>query len=158
MRTKFDGGKVFNHCSRGLWHTRCFAGGLRCNEGPKWSPLVWEKSTGTEPGQQFNAVYDQRRERLLIDNKNKRKPENKVKRWKRKMKGLSESNTKKARLEYGKEARDVQPDISTEELNKLISKFKEQEIDITHKKCQKLSKTRKNNQIQKYGKKREKKD
>ena len=37
IRTKFDGGKVFNHCSRGSWHTRCFAGGLRFSEGPKWS-------------------------------------------------------------------------------------------------------------------------
>ena len=130
MRTKFDGGNIFIHCSRGSWHTRCFAKGLRCNEGPKWSPLVWEKSTGTEPGQQLNAVYDQQRELLLKDNKNKR---NKVKRWKRKMKCLNESNTKKARLEYGKEARDVQPDVFTEELNKLISKLKEEEIDITHK-------------------------
>ena len=26
IRSKFDGGKVFNHCLRGSWHTRCFAG------------------------------------------------------------------------------------------------------------------------------------
>ena len=134
MRTKFDGGKVFNHCSRGSWHTRCFAGGLRCNEGPKWSPLVWEKCTETQPGQHFNDVYEQRNEKLIVGNRNKTKPENKVKRWKRKMKSVSESQTKKARLEYGNQARDVEPDVSTEELNKLINKFKEEQIDITGKK------------------------
>ena len=41
IRTKFDGGKMYNHSSRGSWHTRCFAGALRFNEGPRWSPLVW---------------------------------------------------------------------------------------------------------------------
>ena len=43
IRTKFDGGKLFNHCSRGSWHSRCYAGGLRFNNGPKWSPIVWGK-------------------------------------------------------------------------------------------------------------------
>ena len=47
IRTKVDGGKMFNHCSRGSWHTHCYAGGLRFNNGPKWSPIVWEKTTGT---------------------------------------------------------------------------------------------------------------
>ena len=82
-----------------MTHTYSFAGGLRCNEGPKWSPLVWEKCTGTQPGQHFNEVYEQRKEKLSVDNRNKRKPENKVKRWKRKMKSVSESKTKKASLE-----------------------------------------------------------
>ena len=109
-----------------MTHTYSFAGGLRCNEGPKWSPLVWEKCTGTQPGQHFNEVYEQRKEKLLVDNRNKRKPENKVKRWKRKMKSVSESKNKKARLEYGNQARDVEPDISTEELNKLIYNFKQE--------------------------------
>ena len=69
MCTKFDGRKVFNHLSCGSWHTCCFAGGLRCNEGRKWSPLVWKKCTGTQPGQHSNEVYEQRKETLLFDNK-----------------------------------------------------------------------------------------
>ena len=35
MRNQFDGRKVCNHCLGGSWQTRCFAGELRCNEGPK---------------------------------------------------------------------------------------------------------------------------
>ena len=62
--------------------------------------------------------------------KNKRNPENKVKRWKRKMQSLSESKTKRPGFEYGKQARDVQQDVSKEELNKLINTFKEERIDI----------------------------
>ena len=59
-RTKFDGGKMYNHCSRGSWHTRCFAGALRFNEGPRWSPQVWEKTTGTVAGEHFQNLYEKR--------------------------------------------------------------------------------------------------
>ncbi|CAC5405149.1 unnamed protein product [Mytilus coruscus] len=44
-RTKFDGGKMLNHCSRGAWHTRCYAIALGFNKGPTWSPNVWDQST-----------------------------------------------------------------------------------------------------------------
>ena len=49
IRTKFDGGKVYNLCNRGSWHERCYGGALRMNLGPEWSCKVWEDSTGTEP-------------------------------------------------------------------------------------------------------------
>jgi hypothetical protein len=31
IRTKFDGGKLYNICSRGSWHGRCYGGALRMN-------------------------------------------------------------------------------------------------------------------------------
>ncbi|CAG2205860.1 unnamed protein product [Mytilus edulis] len=37
IRSKFDGGKMLNHCNRDAWHTRCYAGALRFNIGPNWS-------------------------------------------------------------------------------------------------------------------------
>ena len=46
------------------------------------------------------------------------------------MQPLSESKTKKPRPEYGKQARDVQQDVFTEGLNKLINMFKEEKKDI----------------------------
>jgi hypothetical protein len=36
IRTKFDGGKMYNRCNRGSWHARCFGGVLRQNFGPEW--------------------------------------------------------------------------------------------------------------------------
>ncbi|CAG2211913.1 unnamed protein product [Mytilus edulis] len=42
MRSKFDGGKMFNHCNRGSWHTRCYGAALRLNRGPKWSTSTWQ--------------------------------------------------------------------------------------------------------------------
>ena len=130
IRTKFDGGKVFNHCARGSWHTRCFAGGLRFNEGPKWSPVVWEKATGTDAGNHFKNEYEKRETKLMTNNKWKSKPENKVKRWKRKMKSVNESNSKKAKLEYGPNALDVQPDVSPLKLNERMEQFLEKEINV----------------------------
>ena len=130
IRTKFDGGKVFNHCARGSWHTRCFAGGLRFNEGPKWSPVVWEKATGTDAGNHFKNEYEKRETKLMTNNKWKSKLENKVKRWKRKMKYVNESNSKKAKLEYGPNALDVQPDVSPLKLNERMEQFLEIEINV----------------------------
>ncbi|CAC5383857.1 unnamed protein product [Mytilus coruscus] len=42
IRTKFDGGKVYNHCNRESWHARCYGGALRMNLGPQWSSRAWE--------------------------------------------------------------------------------------------------------------------
>ncbi|CAC5370712.1 unnamed protein product [Mytilus coruscus] len=56
MRTKFDGGKMLNHCNRGAWHTRCYATALRFNKGPLWSPNVWEQATKSTPGVYFEKL------------------------------------------------------------------------------------------------------
>ena len=157
IRSKFDGGKVFNHCLRGSWHTRCFAGGLRYNEGPKWSPLVWEKTTGTKAGEHFQNEYEKRETKVLTNNISKRKPENKLKRWKRKMKSANESNNKKARLEYGPNARDIDLDVSTEELNEKINQFLEKKINISSKEINQIEKETKEQSNSKIWKEERKK-
>ena len=133
IRSKFDGGKFFNHCSRGSWHTRCFAGGLRFNEGPKWSPKVWEKTTGTAAGEIYNSLYEKREKCVENNTRSKSTKESKLKRWKRKSKLTRESNSKKAKLEYGKGARDVEPDVSAGELNKKMEQYIEKEINVSEK-------------------------
>ena len=97
IRTKFDGGKIFNHCSRGSWHTCCYAGGLRFNNVPKWSPIVWEKTTGTAAGESYHNEYQKKETNILTNNKSKCKPENKLKRWKRKIKAVTDANNKKVK-------------------------------------------------------------
>ncbi|CAG2207135.1 unnamed protein product [Mytilus edulis] len=57
IRTKFDGGKVYNLCNRGSWHARCYGGALRMNLDPQWSCQAWETCTATEPGKHFTARY-----------------------------------------------------------------------------------------------------
>lgn len=157
IRSKFDGGKFFNHCLRGSWHTRCFAGGLRQNEGPKWSPVVWKKATGTEPGDHFNSEYEKKEKNLMTNNISKRKPENKVKRWKRKMKSANESNSKKARLEYGPNARDVESDVSPDELQKRMNTFLETDINISSEEISRIeSKTKEQSQSKLWKQERKK--
>ncbi|CAC5400519.1 unnamed protein product [Mytilus coruscus] len=59
MRTKFDVGKMLNHCNRGSWLTRCYATALRFNNGPTWSPNVWKQATQSTSGVYFEKLYDQ---------------------------------------------------------------------------------------------------
>ncbi|VDI52914.1 Hypothetical predicted protein [Mytilus galloprovincialis] len=73
MRTKFDGGKILNHCNRGSWHTRCYATALRFNKGPTWSPNVWEQATESTPGAYFEKLYEQRKQCINNNNTTKDK-------------------------------------------------------------------------------------
>ncbi|XP_069134324.1 uncharacterized protein [Argopecten irradians] len=123
IRTKFDGGKNTNLCNRGSWHTRCYAGALRYNLGPTWSPQVWEKCTKTRAGDNFTALYEKRHRCLQSSVKSKLKPEARARRWKRKLAMSKTSSSKKARLEYGKEATDVTEDISPSDLKKVGQEF-----------------------------------
>ncbi|CAC5378247.1 unnamed protein product [Mytilus coruscus] len=115
MRTKFDGGKLLNHCNRGSWHTRCYATALRFNKGPTWSPNVWEQATKSTPGVYFEKLYEQRKQ--CINNNNTTKDKCK-------------SNTKKAKQHYGKESLQVETDITLEELEKLKVNYLNKNIDI----------------------------
>ena len=130
IRAKFDGGKVVNHCNRGSWHTRCFAAALRFIEGPQWSTKVWEKVTATKAGDSFTKLYKQRDTCLQNNTKSKEKEESKARRWKRKMKSCSQASSKRARLEYGSEALDVTPDLSTDQLEQKMNTYMKTEIDL----------------------------
>ena len=54
---------------------------------------------------------------------------------KRKLKSSVESQTKRARRAYGKEAVDVVPDISTKELEERSAEFLDKHINISEQKC-----------------------
>ena len=138
IRTKVDGGKMFNHCSRGSWHTRCYAGGLRFNNGPKWSPIVWEKTTGTAAVESYHSEYQKRETNILTNNKSKCKPENKLKRWKRKIRAVTDINNKKGKMEYGPNARDVEADLEPEEINERMELFIQKSVSIESKEKFKL--------------------
>ncbi|CAG2247842.1 unnamed protein product [Mytilus edulis] len=122
--------KMLNHCNRGAWHTRCYAGALRFNIGPNWSPNVWAQTTETTSGLYFDKLYKQR-EQCIDNNKSKDKKKNKERRWKRKMSSLKESNSNKAKQHYGNESIQPESDISENELTKLKYKFLQNNIEIT---------------------------
>ncbi|CAG2228240.1 unnamed protein product [Mytilus edulis] len=120
IRCKFDGGKLYNLCNRGSWHGRCFGGGLRMNFGPEWSP------------KRSNI-------RLANSTRYKAKYNTHQKRWKRKMRSLTISCSKKARRSYGPEAIDVTEDIPVTDLAVLQSDFLEKHINISEMKIKEIA-------------------
>lgn len=134
VRSKFDGGKLYNICSRGSWHGRCYGGALRTNLGPQWSPQVWQTVTTTKPGKYFTQLYTRRERQLKHSTTYKSKPETHIKRWKRKMVNTQQSNSKKAKLSYGPEALDVTEDDTPEQLEKHKHDFIKKNIDIENNK------------------------
>ena len=139
IRCKFDGGKIYNLCYRGSWHGRCYAGGLRMNYGPEWSPVVWEKVTGTDAGAYHRCTYRKRKRALRNATKHHQKKETQQKRWKRKMSSTKLNATKKARMSYGPEALDVSPDVSTSELDQLKTEFYEKNVEVSDPQIQQIS-------------------
>ncbi|KAJ8318927.1 LOW QUALITY PROTEIN: hypothetical protein KUTeg_004018 [Tegillarca granosa] len=116
IRLKFDGGKLYNRCNRGSWHSRCYGESLRKNLGPQWSTKIWEKVTSTKAGKYFERLYHVKDRALLSTKFSQQKPEKKARRWKRKIQGVKESTLKRAKREYGPEAVEVIQEISEEKL------------------------------------------
>ncbi|VDI80112.1 Hypothetical predicted protein [Mytilus galloprovincialis] len=123
IRAKFDGGKFYNRVNRGSWHARCYGGGLRKNFGPKWSPTVWEKVTGTKAGQWFDIHYNRRSKKLLLNRLYKSRPEYKARAYQRKIKSAAVSAKSKSTLEYGKDALECIPDVSSDTLQADIQEY-----------------------------------
>ena len=116
LRAKFDGGKVINRCQRGSWSTRCFGAALRKNLGASWGPRTYERCTGTDAGFYF---WDYSR-RILLRRvgtaASKKKPDVRARAHKRKRAWQVQMVSKKARLSYGPESAQVEPDVSPSEL------------------------------------------
>ncbi|KAJ8320069.1 hypothetical protein KUTeg_001656 [Tegillarca granosa] len=72
IRAKFDGGKLYNRCNRGSWHSRCYGGSLHMNLGA-WSTVVWEKCTSSVPGKYFQKIYQNRERALVVTKMSQRK-------------------------------------------------------------------------------------
>ncbi|VDI47752.1 Hypothetical predicted protein [Mytilus galloprovincialis] len=139
IRTKFDGGKVYNICNRGSWHARCYGGALRMNLGPQWSCKVWESSTGTEPGFFYRKLYARHEQTLANSTRYKSKPSVHQLRWKKKFSSLKTSTTRKATRAYGPEATDVVEDVSTTVLQKLQDKFLQTHINLSAQQCKNIT-------------------
>ncbi|CAC5392298.1 unnamed protein product [Mytilus coruscus] len=120
MWTKFDGGKMYNHCYRGSWHTRCYGAALRNNLSPLWSPKVWESSTQSTSGHYLKKLFNTRERNININNTSKSKPEIKQNRWKREMKASKEAKSRKAIRQYGKEC--IQADCMRSSKQKFVGR------------------------------------
>jgi len=125
IRCKFDGGKLYNRCNHGSWHSRYYGGALLKNVGVAWSPIIWHKVTGVKPGQAYTEYYRTRAHQLLTTLKTKQKPEIRIHAQKRKMASPSQSCSKKARKEYGEHVLDVihVQDIPKVELEQQCQKY-----------------------------------
>ncbi|KAH3830252.1 hypothetical protein DPMN_103493 [Dreissena polymorpha] len=132
MRTKFDGGKVYNLCNRGSWHTRCYGGCLRKNVGPQWSPTVWKQVTDSSPGYHFIKLYEERDKQLTLSNQSKSKPQAQSNRWKRKVSTANESTSKSAKSSYGNEAIQCEDDVDASVLNTKCDQFMSHHINISN--------------------------
>ena len=79
IRLKFDGGKQINRVQSGSWQGRCAGAGLRCNLGPSWGPLAWEKAIGAPPdvfvasGQNAVQCCEKDRKRKATDESKERR-------------------------------------------------------------------------------------
>ncbi|CAG2245735.1 unnamed protein product [Mytilus edulis] len=131
VRTKYDGGKIYNHCNRGSWHNRCYAASLRFNKGIQWSPQTWEETTSSVSGHYYTTLYSKRLQCLKNNTKTKGKKEIKSRRYKRKMKSAKESTAASSKKHYGPEAIQVEADISSEELDKRKQQYLKKHIEIT---------------------------
>ena len=40
----------------GSWQAWCAGAGLRCNIGPSWGPIAWEKAVGTPPAEIYHLT------------------------------------------------------------------------------------------------------
>ena len=131
IRTKFDGGKMYNRCNRGSWHSRCYGGGLRMNLGPEWSPMVFKRKTGVNPGSHFYDLYVERHKKLNQNRLCKSKQSFKERRWKKKLSRERQSNTKKAKMAYGPKAIDSVPDVSQMEIVASMKKYYSDHIQVS---------------------------
>ena len=131
IRSKFDGGKIINRCFRGSWHARCFGSALRMNNGPSWSPNLWEKITKIPATPLFKKHYNFREKQIEANIVSKSKPENKARYRKRKAERARMSSSKKARLSYGPNALDVSKDCSEEELQQKCENYTAQHFNKT---------------------------
>ncbi|XP_021338853.1 uncharacterized protein LOC110440231 [Mizuhopecten yessoensis] len=135
IRCKFDGGKIYNRCNRGSWHSRCYGGALRKNFGPAWSPLVWHRSTGVSPGSSFTSLYRRRSLQLLHSIKSKGKLDVQARKRKRKLASCAANNTKKAKRSYGAGAIDVVPDIEPDDLKLKCDRFLKTQVERDNPHC-----------------------
>ena len=141
VRCRFDGGKSVNRCQRGSWQHRCTGAALRCNLGPRWSPILWALCTSEEPSEPFQTAFVSRQKALQRSVMYKQREDVIIRRRKRKLNRQLESATKKAQQSYGPKAlqyKDPNPAerVTESDLRKESDAFFSREIDVDGDKIQ----------------------
>ena len=72
IRTYFDEGKVFNRIQSGSFESRCYAAGLKFQEGPHWITHAYHKATGQSTPQVLADVTNR------IDSRSKREGKGRI--------------------------------------------------------------------------------
>ena len=137
IRSKFDGGKVINRCSRGSWYTRCYGGALRKNLGVTWSPVTFQTVTKVEAGVYYQQYAKRQEQKLRASKKYQSKPESKLIKRKRKLNSMKVSSSKKAKLSYGSPLDDT-PDVSKSTLDNLCKDFMEKNVNRSNLEIQQI--------------------
>ena len=117
IRTHFDGGKVFNRVQSGSFESRCYAAGLKFQEGPQWITHAYQESTGQSPPQVLADVTNKIEHRSGTEKKRKNTNE-----YKDRRKRAKYTTSQLPSNDYGPDA--TQPDISPEELQRLCQEYK----------------------------------
>ncbi len=131
IRTKFDGGKVVNRCQGASWANRCYGASLRRNMGIGWSPIAWQRVTGTKPSAAFVKHYEFRRRHYAAAMRSKAKQDVRERARKRKSAGNVQATSKKARQAYGPDCTIECPDVTATSLEQLTSNFLADSVHIT---------------------------
>lgn len=80
IRTYFDGGKIYNRVQSGSFETRCYAAGLRYQEGPEWIANTLEKITNQPPPHPLQDMTNKTVRQSANDSKRKQHVDYKDKR------------------------------------------------------------------------------
>lgn len=91
MRSYFDGGKVYNHVQSGSFEGRCYAEGLRFQEGPQWITHTYQEVTGQQSPQPLVDVTNNIEKRTAKDKKRKQSTQYKERRKRAKKQNSSNS-------------------------------------------------------------------
>ncbi|KAJ8299283.1 hypothetical protein KUTeg_023343, partial [Tegillarca granosa] len=110
------------------------------NLGASWSTVLWEKCTSSVPGKYFQKIYQNRERALAATKKSQRKSQIRARRWKRNYQSTKDSNSKKARLEYGPGALDVEPELTPDELKTKKQAFLDTHINLSHQQIMAIDK------------------
>ena len=117
IRTYFDGGKLFNRVQSGSFEARCYAAGLRFQNGIEWCLPAWEKYVGNPATGSLQCLVKQTQQRRQQDKERKSTAKYITQRRRSKY-----QSSEQASVHYGPNA--AQPDLPRSELNKICQDYK----------------------------------
>ena len=124
IRSNYDGGKYFNRIQSGSFEAKCYAAGLRCQDGPSWILSVANHFIGSSSSQVLETAISKKVRALEKDQERKEKDE--YKQLRRRSKYAQKTSTD---ADYGPDSQ--QPDITTTELHLLCEECYQRHISVT---------------------------